>query len=107
MYNHGNHFDGRTFTAPFDGLYSFMSTAFNEVSKLAILRCYVNEKNVATAGQLHDINPVLMESIVMQTTLNLKKHDKATIRMNGSFTYLRTPHTTYFEGRVISIIENV
>ena len=83
-----------------------MSTAFNDSSKMAILRCFVNEKYMALAAAGHrDINPLQKENIVMQTTLNLKKNDKVTIWMKGSFTHLRTPHATCFEGRLISITE--
>ena len=111
IYNYGKQFDGTTFTAPFNGIYSFTSTAYNESSKIAFLRCYVNEEKIATAGQCAT-NPCHKDginggSMVMQTTLALNKKDEVTMKLRGSFNSLQVSHATYFEGRLVSILENV
>ena len=88
-----------------------MCNAFNESSKIALVHCYVNHEMIATAAQCAT-NPRSKDgvnggNIVMQTTLALNKKDEVTLKMKGSFFGVQLPHATYFEGRLVSILENI
>ena len=73
-------------------------------------RCYVNGKVVASAVQtVSDFEDkpnetVAGNTLVLQTTLQLNKNDKVSIKIRGSFYALDRPFATYFEGRLISVI---
>ena len=88
-----------------------MATVFSEYNTLGgIVRCYVNDKVVASViqtGTDFEDKPnkkVAGNTLVLQTTLQLNKNDKVSIKLRGTFNGLDLLFTTYFEGRLISII---
>ena len=108
-YNHGNHFDGSNFTAPIKGIYSFLTTIKQRSYQFGRIRCYVNNKVIALAERTNstdiktDIN-MNAGQILLPITLELKKDDIVTIRIGGDLYNITDPQTTYFEGRLVSVI---
>ena len=115
-YNHGNHFDGTTFVAPFKGLYSFLSTAVYETSvtiNSSKVECFVNDiraysalsNSTGRANQSGSIAIASVGQVLMQTTLQLNAKDRVYIKLDGSFSNLNNRVLNYFEGRLISEID--
>ena len=115
-YNHGNHFDGTTFVAPFKGLYSFLSTAVYETSvtiNSSKVECFVNDiraysalsNSTGRANQSGSIAIASVGQVLMQTTLQLNSKDRVYIKLDGSFSNLNNRVLNYFEGRLISEID--
>ena len=115
-YNHGNHFDGTTFVAPFKGLYSFLSTAVYETSvtiNSSKVECFVNDVRAYSAlsnstDRVNHSGSIAIASVgqvLMQTTLQLNAKDRVYIKLDGSFSNLNNRVLNYFEGRLISEID--
>ena len=115
-YNHGKHFDGTTFVAPFKGLYSFLSTAVYETSvtiNSSKVECFVNDiraysalsNSTGRANQSGSIAIASVGQVLMQTTLQLNSKDRVYIKLDGSFSNLNNRLLNYFEGRLISAID--
>ena len=113
-YNYGNHFDGTTFVAPFKGLYSFLSTAVYETSTmgtivhLSRICCFVNAIRIHSALSNCTGSPDQRGSIghvLMQATLQLNAKDRVYIKLDGTFSSLNNRLFNYFEGRLISAID--
>ena len=118
-YNHGNHFDGTTFVAPFKGLYSFLSTAVYETYitgstiNSSKVECFVNDiraysalsNSTGRANQSGSIAIASVGQVLMQTTLQLNSKDRVYIKLDGSFSNLNNRVLNYFEGRLISEID--
>ena len=110
-YNHGNHFDGSIFIAPVKGLYSILATAQNRAYSFGYIRCYVNNKEVAYALRhcaydcAYDSGGTRTGNILLQSTLQLNKNDKMFINLDGSFYALSDKTSTFFECRLVSVIE--
>ena len=118
-YNHGNHFDGTTFVAPFKGLYSFLSTAVYEtliigsMTNYSRVDCFVNDIRTNSAlsnftrrtDQSASIGNECVGNVMMQTTLQLNAKDRVYIKLDGSFSNLNNRVLNYFEGRLISEID--
>ena len=102
-YNHGNHFDGSNFTAPIKGIYSFLTTIKQRSYQFGRIRCYVNNKEIALVYIKTDIN-MNAGQILFPITLELKKDDIVNIRIGGDLYNITDPQTTYFEGRLVSVI---
>ena len=122
-YNHGLHFDGSIFTAPFEGMYSFLSTAVYQSfvlssnlmisprSNFSEIQCFVNDRIIVSAlsniSTVRIINTGCVDAgpILLQTTLHLNAKDKVCIKLNGTFQSLSDPKLTYFEGKLVSAID--
>ena len=115
-YNHGNHFDGTTFVTPFKGLYSFLSTAVYKTSvtiNSSKVECFVNDiraysalsNSTDRANQSGSIAIASVGQVLMQTTLQLNAKDRVYIKLDGSFSNLNNRVLNYFEGRLISAID--
>ena len=119
-YNYGNHFDGSSFTAPLKGLYSFTSTAIYKSRTLPVVY-NINRPRIILSGcgkdcivtawsnEIKDMKePVEIVNaghILLQTTVQLNAKDKVFIKLEGTFDYLNNPDQTYFEGRLVSVID--
>lgn len=44
-------------------------------------------------------------TILLQTTVQLNAKDEVYIKLEGTFDYLYRPDLTYFEGRLVSVID--
>jgi len=99
-WNHGGHFDGTTFTVPFNGTYLFHSTAKCGSDELleSSLHLFVNGKEIACG---RDSN-----SIHFKTEEKLKKNDKVTLKISGIFSSLSNELITYFECKFVSEFED-
>ena len=99
-------------------MYSFLATAFNKSTNFGSLKIYVNDILMAmssraasrpTNGNQDDSNEsrsiVKSGKIWVQATLQLKKNDKVTIKINGTFYRLDLQSRTYFEGRLITKLD--
>ena len=120
-YNYGNHFDGSSFTAPLKGLYSFTSTAIFESRRLPRFQ-YIDPPRIILVGckscvaaawsnEITDMKKsveiVNAGHILLQTTVQLNAKDIVYIKLEGTFDYLYSPERTYFEGRLVSVIEEI
>ena len=102
-YNIGNYFDGKVFTAPKTGLYSFYATAERLYEQgIAAISVYVNGSNTAISKNC--LNNDNWGSITVQTTLKIDEDDNVDIRLLGKFASTHDIVRTYFEGRLISIL---
>ena len=87
-----------------------MATTYNQFGKRGIIRLFVNENHTVSACQTGtkpaDGNDILDfdGNIVLQTTTQLKKNDKVTVKISGTFFGSNIPLVTYFEGRLVSVI---
>ena len=116
-YNHGKHFDGTTFVAPFKGLYCFLSSAVYETLMMGPLvnfsrvECFVNDIRTLSALSNNSGNTdqrgsiASVGNVLMQTTLQLNAQDRVYIKLDGSFSNLNNRVMNYFEGRLISMID--
>lgn len=120
QYNYGNHFDGSIFTAPLTGLYSFTSIAQYESRTLPRIY-YLNRSRILLVGCSQGLiasavsNDVIdmkepseivnVGTILLQTTVQLNAKDEVYIKLEGTFDYLYRPDLTYFEGRLVSVID--
>ena len=109
-YNHGNHFDGTSFTAPAKGIYTFLVTAHQKSFHFGFLRFCLNDNEVAftkrsNCSEMQLAKNVNSGPLLLQITLQLEKNDKVTIQVFGHLFNLADPKTTYFEGRLVSVIE--
>ena len=102
-YNIGNHFNGTIFTAPVAGLYSFFAMAKHRGATYTRIRLYVNgnSKIVSTNETKNDD----IQSLPLQSTLKLGKNDTVEMRVHGTLYDAGLGNATYFEGRLISRID--
>ena len=105
------------FTAPVKGIYSFLATVKHRSPKLGNLKLLVNNKTMASSTRSaalpdYDDQNNLDETrrmakpgkIWLLATLELNDKDKVRIKLNGEFYELDKPATAYFEGRLITKI---
>ena len=111
-YNHGNHFDGISFTAPAKGIYTFLATADQKSYHFGFLRFCLNDNKVVFTNRSNCSEIQLAKNmnrhcgpLLLQITLQLERNDKATIQVFGHLFNLADPKTTYFEGRLVSVIK--
>ena len=72
-----------------------------------MLRLRVNESYVASGIQAvinADEPSAYSRNVFLQATLQLKKDDKVSIRLAGHFYSITTTAATYFEGRLVTVI---
>ena len=102
-YNIGNHFNGTIFTAPVAGLYSFFAMAKHRAATYTRIRLYVNgnSKIVSTNETKNDD----IQSLPLQSTLKLEKGQTVELRFGGTLYQASYGDRTYFEGRLISRID--
>ena len=100
-YNIGSHFDGKIFTAPITGLYTFFTTAEHSGgSGVATVFVYLNglqkfyRRSNSTAGAWGNVS--------IQTTLKVAQGDKVEVRFNGRLAGAQDANKTQFEGRLLS-----
>ena len=98
-------------------MYSFLATASNKSTKFGSLKLCVNDKVMAvssrsasrpTNGDQEDNDSrsvVKSGEIWVQATLQLKKNEKVMIYLNGTFYRLDLQARTYFEGRLITKLD--
>ena len=99
----GNYFDGKYFTVPTDGLYSFHIASRHKSGRYGQINlrvndcvqsyCYVEESST-------DIG-----FVNIQTTLKLNKNDKVHARFSNELYNTTDGLATYFEGRLIARID--
>ena len=101
-YNIGNYFNGTIFTAPLNGLYSFHATSEQLSSHSASIFLYINgsTKTRQDSRQNNDS----YANVTIQTTLKIGKGDKVEIRFGGKLANSDVNNKTYFEGRLVSRI---
>ena len=104
-YNIGSHFDGKIFTAPKTGLYSFNVMALQQDSSDQS-RIYLNINNTPKITALERQGTASSHgNMAIQATLKVSKDDKVDISFHGKLDRAYEPRWTYFEGRLISPIE--
>ena len=108
-YNHGSHFDGSTFTAPVKGIYTFFVTALQKSFSFGFLSFFMNGNAVSYTKRSNCNKASVQENVnsgplLLQITLQLEKNDIVNANFAGSFFNLDDPQTTYFEGRLVSVI---
>ena len=105
-YNLGNHFDGSIFTAPFKGIYTFNVCAGHQSETNGYVDLYVNElKTVNSQRNCNEETRDSFSNIWLHTTLQLKKGDEISIWLEGDLYDLNDESSTFFEGRLISRID--
>ena len=102
-YNLGNHFDGSIFTAPFKGIYTFNVCVGHQSETDGQINLYVNE--CRTANSQRNCNNDSYSNIWLYTTLRLETDDEISIRLYGDLYDLNDGEYTFFEGRLISKLD--
>ena len=106
-YNHGNCFDGSIFTAPVKGIYSFVMKIQQTPFGSAIYRTYYMLNDIEVLNSKRSNNNVSsQEPYLLLTTMKLEKDDKVTVTVGDILHVYKfdCPKTTYFEGRLVSVI---
>ena len=103
-YNYGGHFDGSYFTAPEDGIYSFYLTSAQASSGSGYAYIYVNSNEIARSRRRG--NSDYNGHVSVSLTVKLQQGDKVKAIFESYLYSLNDSKTTYFEGRLISKLEN-
>ena len=83
------------------GLYSFLASALKDDYGLGLLYLYVNNTQISYAQCARSEGHILLSA-----SLQLNKNDKVSIKLGGYIgDLLKDPGATYFECRLLSVIE--
>ena len=100
-------FNGTTFTAPTDGIYSFYVTVRQTSINNGRVCIYHNDSKEQTivAKGICNRHEYRNGHISVQATVLLRKGELVYVGLNGYLSDLGAESTTYFEGRLISKID--
>ena len=105
-----NAFNGTTFTAPTDGIYSFYVTVrqtrvHNAYNGSVYIYHNDSKEQTIVAKDIRADNVGMIGRISVQATVLLRKGELVYVGLKGYLWDLGAESTTYFEGRLISKID--
>ena len=104
-YNVGNHFDGSIFTAPINGLYAFTACAGHKSVSTGNVSLRIGEDHFVHSEQTCSEGNINASNIWLTATLDLQVGEKVSIALNGDLCDLDYSCSTFFEGRLVSKLD--
>jgi len=99
-YNIGNRFNGRTFTAPFDGIYYFNVHARTYSNKITDIYLQVNGSDKSRSYHKNNDSKGY-DTLTLSCQFKLQKDDSVNVRYSGSFFMPEYFQWNHFEGHLI------
>ena len=104
-YNIGNHFDGSIFKAPIKGIYTFNACAGHKSVSTGHVDLDLNGDSVVNSQRVCSEGSINYLNLWLSTTLKLEIGDQISLALNGDLFALNDSTSTFFEGRLISKLD--